>query len=153
LVGIISAVKPGNKVDITYIRNGQQKQTSVMVEDRAKLFPDRTEEAEDNARDAVPAPTKLGVTVRSLTQDQVERLGLTAGCGVIVTEVKPDSFADDIDMRPGDIILQINRQAVNSEDEFRKLTTQLKSGQDVAFLVRRGRGQNGGNVFLSGTLP
>jgi serine protease Do len=153
LVGIISAVKPGNKVDITYIRDGQQKQTSVMVEDRAKLFPDRTEEAEDTARDAAPAPTKLGVTVRSLTQDQVERLGLTAGRGVIVTEVKPDSFADDIDMRPGDIILQINRHPVNSEDEFRKFTAQLKSGQDVAFLVRRGRGQNGGNVFLSGTLP
>ena len=30
---------------------------------------------------------------------------------------------------------------------------QLKPGQDVAFLVHRGRGPNSGNVFLSGTLP
>jgi serine protease Do len=153
LVGIISAVKPGNKVDITYVRNGQQKQASVMVEDRTKLFADRTEEAEDTPKDSEPAPTKLGVSVRSLTQDQVDRLGLTSGRGVIVTEVKPDSFADDIGLQPGMVIVRVNRQQVNSEEDFRKLTSQLKSGQDVVFLVRQGRGANSGNVFLSGTLP
>src|SRR5215813_7484172 len=40
LVNIISAVKPGSKVDITYVRNGQEKKASVGVEDRTKLFPD-----------------------------------------------------------------------------------------------------------------
>jgi serine protease Do len=153
LVSIISQVKPGNKVDLTYIRNGQQKQASVSVEDRAKLFPDRTEEAEDNGTEAEPKPTKLGVTVRSLTQDQVERLGLTNGKGVIVTDVKADSFADDIGLQPGMVIVQVNRQPVNNEEEFRKLTSQLKSGQDVVFLVHQGRGSNGGNIFISGTLP
>ena len=152
-MGIISAVKPGNKVDITYVRNGQQKQARVMVEDRAKLFADRTEEAEDTPKDSEPAPTKLGVSVRSLTQDQVDRLGLTNGRGVIVTEVKPDSFADDIGLQPGMVIVRVNRQQVNTEEDFRKLTSQLKSGQDVVFLVRQGRGANSGNVFLSGTLP
>src|SRR5215469_9639436 len=153
LVSIISAVKPGNKVDITYVRNGQQKQASVSVEDRAKLFPDRTEEAEDTGTDAAPKPTKLGVTVHSLTQDQIERLGISNGKGVIVTEVKPDSFADDIGLQPGMVIVQLNRQPVNNEEDFRKMTSQLKSGQDVVFLVHQGRGQSGGNVFISGTLP
>src|SRR5215469_4847886 len=153
LVSIISAVKPGNKVDITYVRNGQQKQASVSVEDRAKLFPDRTEEAEDTGTDSAPKPTKLGVTVHSLTQDQIERLGISNGKGVIVTEVKPDSFADDIGLQPGMVIVQLNRQPVNNEEDFRKMTSQLKSGQDVVFLVHQGRGQSGGNVFISGTLP
>jgi serine protease Do len=70
----------------------------------------------------------------------------------VVTDVKTDSFAEDIGMVPGDVVLQINRQRVNSEEDFRKLTGQLKTGQDVVFLVHRGRA-NGGNVFLSGTLP
>jgi serine protease Do len=146
-------VKPGNKVDLTYIRNGQQKQASVMVEDRAKLTPDRTEEADVNADDSSPKPSKLGITVHSLTQDQVERLGVPSGKGVMVTEVKPDSFADDIGLQPGMVILRINKQPVNSEEEFRKFASQLKSGEDVVFLVHQGRGSNGGNVFLSGTLP
>lgn len=153
LVSIISAVRPGNKVDITYVRNGQQRQASVAVEDRAKLFPDRTEEAEDSSGSHEPTPTKLGVTVHSLTQDQVDRLGITNRKGVIVTEVKPDSFADDIGLRPGMIVVEINRQPVNSEEDFRKLTSQLKSGQDVVFLVHQGRGSNSGNIFISGTLP
>jgi S1-C subfamily serine protease len=51
------------------------------------------------------------------------------------------------------VILKINKQPVNSEEDFRKITSQLKSGQDVVFLVRTGRGANGGNTFVSGTLP
>jgi serine protease Do len=152
LVSIISAVHPGNKVGITYVRNGQQKEASVGVEDRVKLFPDRTDETEEASNNREPAPTKLGVTVHSLTQDQSDRLGLTNGKGVIVTEVRPDSFAEDIDVRSGDVILEVNRHPVANEDEFRKLTSQLKSGSDVVFLIHRGR-SGGGNLFLSGTLP
>ena len=153
LVSYISAVKPGNKIDLAYVRDGQQKQASVMVGDRAKMFGARTDEAENTGTDNTPAPSKLGVNVRSLSQEQADRLGLSAGKGVIVTDVKPDSFAEDIGIQPGDVVTQINRQPVNGEDDFRKLTSQLKSGQDVVFLVHRGRGGNGGNVFLSGTLP
>jgi serine protease Do len=153
LVSIISAVRPGNKVDITYVRNGQQKQTSVGVEDRTKLFPDRNEESEDASNSHEPAPTKLGVTVHSLNQEQTDRLGITNGKGVIVTEVRPDSFAEDIDVRTGDVILEVNRHAVSSEDDFRKQTSQLKTGEDVVFLIRRGRGANSRNEFHSGTLP
>jgi S1-C subfamily serine protease len=67
--------------------------------------------------------------------------------------VKPSSFADDLGFNRGDVILEVNRQPVNSEDDFRKVTSQLKGGQDVAFLVRQGRGRNAGTIFLSGTLP
>jgi serine protease Do len=116
------------------------------------MFGSRPDETEEASNDAAPAPSKLGVNVRSLNQEQAERLGLSGNKGVIITEVKPDSFAEDIGLQPGDVVTQINRQPVNDEDEFRKLTGQLKSGQDVVFLVRRGR-TNGGNVFLSGTLP
>ncbi|HLW55412.1 MAG TPA: Do family serine endopeptidase [Candidatus Angelobacter sp.] len=151
LVSIISSVKPGNKVDITYVRNGQQKQASVSVEDRTKLFPDRTEEAENADDTPAAAPSKLGLSVRALTREQSDRLGIPGGQGVIVTEVKPDTFADDIQMQPGYVIMQVNRQPINNEEDFRKVTSQLKSGQDVVFLVRSGR--NGGNIFVSGTLP
>jgi serine protease Do len=153
LVSMISATKPGSKIALSVLRNGQQKDINVAVEDRRKLFGDRTEEADDTSSEGEAAPAKLGITVHSLTQEQAEQLGLSGVKGVIVTEVKPDSFADDIGMQRGYVILQINRHAVNNEEEFRKTTAQLKSGQDVVFLVRTGRGQNAGNVFLSGTLP
>ena len=57
-------------------------------------------------------------------------------------------------MSRGDIILEINKQTVDSEEQFSRLSMALKSGQDVVFLVRqRGAGRQGGTIFLAGTLP
>ena len=39
------------------------------------------------------------------------------------------------------------------EEDFRKVTSKLKSGDDVVFLIRSGRGSGAGSIFLSGTLP
>src|SRR5690348_15529606 len=153
LVNLISATRPGNKLNVTYLRNGQEKQATVVVADRAKLFNDRTDQPDDAPSESEPAPTKLGITVKAVTPEMAERMGTPEGKGVQVTDVKPDSFGDDIQLQPGMIILKVNKQPVNSEDDFRKATSQLKSGQDVVFLVRAGRGANGGNTFISGTLP
>src|SRR5205807_5372427 len=153
LVSLISATKPGSKITLTLMRNGQPKEVGVTVVDRAKLFGDRTEESDASSPEGEASPAKLGITVHSLTSDQAEQLGIPGGKGVVVTEVKPDSFADDIGVQRGIVILKVNGKPVGSEEEFRKITSQLKSGQDVIFLVRQGRGPSGGNVFLSGTLP
>jgi serine protease Do len=141
-------------MNLTYIRNGQEKQATVTVADRAKLFADRTEQgSDDTPEESEPTPTKLGITVKPVSPEMAERAGVPEGKGVQVMEVKPDSFGDDIGLVPGLIVLKVNKQAVNTEEEFRKITSQLKSGQDVVFLVHSGRGANGGNTFVSGTLP
>ena len=72
---------------------------------------------------------------------------------MVVTDVRPGSFADDIGLTRGDIVLQVNKQPVNSEDDFRKVTAQFKSGDDVVFLVRQGRGRNSGTIFVGGKMP
>ena len=69
-------------------------------------------------------------------------------------EVKPGSFADTAGLSRGDVILEINKQPVNSEDDYTRISSTLKSGQDVVFLVRqRGAGRQDGTIFLAGTLP
>ena len=83
-----------------------------------------------------------------------DRLDVPAGKGVIVQDVKPGSFAEDVGLSRGDIILEINKQSVNSEEDVSKVESKLKSGQDVVFLVRqRGAGPQDGTNFLAGTLP
>ena len=71
----------------------------------------------------------------------------------MIASVEPGSFADDIGLTRGDVILQVNKQAVNTEDDFRKVTLQFKSGDDVVFLVRQGRGRNSGTIFVGGKMP
>ena len=151
LIAEITKIHPGSKVPITYTRNGQQATASVQVEDRAKLYGQTTPTEEGGPADQ-PQESKLGITVRNITPEMADRAGIPAQ-GVQVTDVAPGKFGDDIGMNPGDVILQINRQPVNNEADFRKLTSALKPGDDVVFLVRSGRGRNAATIFKSGRLP
>ena len=53
-------------------------------------------------------------------------------------DVKTGSFAEDVGLTRGDIVLEVNKQPVDSEDQFTRVSATLKSGQDVVFLVRQG---------------
>jgi serine protease Do len=154
LVGDIAGRKPGAKVTLGLIRNGKKQDTTVTVADRAKLFASRLGEEEDSSDNSAPKESKLGLSVRAVTPDIADRLDIPAGKGIIVQDVKPGSFADDVGLNRGDVILEINKQPVNSEDDFTRISSTLKSGQDVVFLVRsRGAGRQDGTIFLAGTLP
>ena len=72
--------------------------------------------------------------------------------GVIVQDLKPDGFGDTVGLSRGDVILEINKQPVNSEDDFQKIESQVKSGQDVVFLVRPRGTRDNTTVFMGGTL-
>ena len=154
LVADIASRKPGTKVTLGFVRGGKKQDAAVTVADRAKLFAARLGEEEENGESAGPKQSKLGLSVRAVTPDIADRLDIPAAKGVIVQDVKPGSFADDVGVSRGDVILEINKQPVNSEDDFNRISSNLKSGQDVVFLVRqRGAGRNDGTIFLAGTLP
>ncbi|HTU41374.1 MAG TPA: Do family serine endopeptidase [Candidatus Aquilonibacter sp.] len=154
LVDDIASRKPGSKVELDFVRNGKQQQTTVTVADRAKLFATRLNDDENDSGDNTPKQSRFGLTVRKLTPEMAERLDMPAGKGVIVQDVKPGSFADDVNLNRGDVILEINKQPVNSEEDLARIEASLKSGQDVVFLVRpRGATSQDGTVFLPGTLP
>jgi len=153
LVSDIAARKPGSKIDLSFIRNGKPQDATVTIADRAKLFAAELGEDEENDQSA-PKPSKFGVTVRKVTPEMAERLDLPIGKGVIVQDVKPGSFAEDVNLGRGDIILEINKQPVNSEEEFARIEAGMRSGQDVVFLVRqRGSSRQDGMIFDAGTLP
>jgi len=154
LVADIASRKPGSKVNLGFLRNGKAQETSVTIADRAKLFAARLGEDQENEDENSPKQSKFGVTVRKVTPEMADRLDMPAGKGVIVQDVKPGSFAEDVNLGRGDIILEINKQPVNSEEDFTRLESSMKSGQDVVFLVRpRGSTRQDGTIFDAGTLP
>ncbi len=153
LVDDIASRKPGSKVDLGFVRNGKPENATVIVADRAKLFAARLGEDQENDEANAPKPSKMGVTVRKLTPEMADRLDIAAK-GVIVEDVKPGSFAEDIALNRGDVILEINKQPVNSEEDFAHIESSLKSGQDVVLLVmQRGSSKQDGTIFKAGTLP
>jgi serine protease Do len=154
LVADIASRKPGAKVELGFLRNGKKQDATVTIADRSKLFAARLNEDEGENDESTPKQSKFGLTVRKLTPEMADRLDMPAGKGVIVQDVKPNSFAEDINLGRGDVILEVNKQPVNSEEDFTRIESSLKSGQDVVFLIRpRGATRQDGTIFVAGTLP
>jgi serine protease Do len=153
LVAEISSLKPGTQAKIGYIRSSKEQTVEVTIADRAKLFAARLGGEEAQGEEGQPQESKFGVVVKGITQDLAQRYQLPNTKGVIVQDVKPDGFGDTAGLSRGDVILEINKQPVNNEEDFRRIESQTKSGQDVVFLVRPRGTRDNSTVFMGGTLP
>ena len=152
LVTDIAARKPGSTVRLGYVRAGQNATASLTIADRAKLYAAQpASQNGENGPESAPNASegKLGVTVEAVPGPLASK-GLH---GVLVTQVKPGSFADESGLAAGMVITEINRQAVTSLEQFQSLVSGLKAGQDVGFRVVDSRNPSGGGTYLGGTLP
>jgi serine protease Do len=152
LVTDIAARKPGSTVHLGYVRGGQTSTATLTIADRAKLYAAQpSSENGQNGPESAPNASegKLGITVEAVPGPLASK-GIH---GVLVTQVKPGSFADESGLTPGLVITEINRQPVTSIEQFQSLVSALKAGQDVGFRVVDSRNPTAGGTYLGGTLP
>jgi len=155
LVTTVSATPVSTPLNITVEREGQRHDLKVVVADRALLFPEQGANGpQDSSPNGEPATAKFGMQILNLTEQQADRLGIKQKGGVQVKSVEPGSFADDIGLQPGDVIVSINRQPVNSTADISKFSNTLKPGDAVQFRVlSRGPGNDWTARYAAGTLP
>jgi serine protease Do len=152
LVTDIAARKPGSTVHLGYVRGGQTSTSTLTIADRAKLYAAQpSSQNGQNGPESAPNASegKLGITVEAVPGPLASK-GIK---GVLVTQVKPGSFADESGLTPGLVITEINRQPVTSMEQFQSLVSALKAGQDVGFRVVDSRNPTAGGTYLGGTLP
>jgi serine protease Do len=154
LVATISAAQPGDKVEMKVLRDGKPVEVSVRIGDRAQVVADKdgpgNEPAEGPEGETMHA--RLGVNVQNLTDSDRQQMGLKTG-SVVIASVEPSSFAEDIGLQKGDVLVEINRHQVTSSADVRNLMQSAKPGEAMAFKVMRNTGGNWATVFAAGTLP
>ncbi len=151
LVTDISSRPVGSSVEIGYLRDGKQHTASVVIGDRAKTYADI---AGDQSQGEAPqesdaGQSKLGITVSAVPAATASKMGIPGG--VVIASVTPGSFADEIGLGKGNLIVEINRQPVTDEASYRGIVSRLKTGDDVVFVLHDTRSK-GGNSFVGGTL-
>jgi serine protease Do len=152
LVNPIAQAPLGSKVKLTYIRDRQQKETTATVEDRTRVFPNAAGRLGDQPGEA--APSEFGLHVEELTPERGHRVGIEGQKGVVVSEVDPASFAEDLGFGRGDVIAEINREPVDNVSEYRQAVSKLKAGDEVVFKVfRRQDSDRILTLYLSGRVP
>ena len=87
----------------------------------------------------------FGLRVRELTPEAAKELGLRRVEGVLIERVEPGSPAQDVGLRAGDVILEVNRQRIRTEEEYRKAMEKVVPEKGALLLVSRG----GSTFFVS----
>jgi serine protease Do len=152
LVADISARHVGSTVKLGYLRDGKQEAANVVIGDRAKTYAAIAGEEDDTPtpQEADAGQGKLGITVAAIPPAISAKIGTKNG--VIVTSVRPGSFADEIGLSKLAVITAINKKPVTDEASYRAIVTTLKPKDDVVFVIQSAT-QKGFNSYVGGTLP
>jgi serine protease Do len=127
----VSQHTPGSKMTMHVMRDGKPQTLDITLgEFHAKG------ETEQASADDTEKGSRLGVAVADLTPDVRQQLDLPAQVkGVVIQEVQPGSPAEDAGISRGDVILEINRQPVQSSDQFVSDVHKLAKDKDLLLLV------------------
>ncbi len=79
----------------------------------------------------------IGVQLGALTTQIRNYLSYSGKDGAVIGNVVPGSPADQVGLQPGDVIVQINHQAVTKPDDVTNAVKAMKVGQKVSLLVWR----------------
>ena len=125
----IGGLLPGTRLEMTVWRKGRVKKVEVVLEERniEKLA---KEQGEPEATTAL-----LGLNVRPLTEEEASALEMDRPAGLLVVEMTEDSPAGRHGVRPGDVILEANGQAVNSAAAFEKVLNEDARAKGVVMLL------------------
>ncbi|NEX64170.1 PDZ domain-containing protein [Noviherbaspirillum sp. 17J57-3] len=83
---------------------------------------------------------RIGVQLQELTQDLAQSLGMKNAHGVLVAAVQRNGPADRAGLRPGDVIVSVNKEQVQTAADMARLVGSAKPGSTVDVeVVREGR--------------
>ena len=128
---LIAATPPGTTLPVQVVHQGRVKSVNVDI----GLLPS-TPKDRPSPPPAVEGP---GLTVRTLSSELANRIGMKGLKGVIVVDVTPGSAAEDGGLEEGDVIVSFLGRGAESEKQFSQLMKSVRPGQVVVLkIVRKG---------------
>jgi serine protease Do len=165
LIRRIASLPVGSVANIDYVRAGERRIANVKLEERqedadarsdfrpAPVDPRGPRKAPEQKDKAKPV-SGIGISVKTLTPELAKLHGLDGARGAIVVGIERGSIADENNLTEDDLIVEINNRPVNSQEEFARVTRDLKSGDDVVIKVlRKERGPLRRLWIVSFTMP
>ena len=129
----VASYAPGTKTKVKVIRGGKEKTLKIKLGE----LPDEV------ARSSRRTPGKaveqnLGLVVQEITPRVQKRFGIEQSSGVVITDVQSGSAAAVAGLRPGDVVLEINKDRIANLDNYRTTMDAAPPGGNLLFLIQRG---------------
>ena len=154
LRSLISQVELNKNVELEVVRDAKPMKVTARIKEQPTNYltsrvvpqPGSPQQPEENEPSQPDQPEQAGgglasVHVTDLTPDLARQLDLPNGVrGVVVTNVDPDSGVAEL--QKGDVIEEINQQAINSVTDYEKISGSLDPNQAQVLSVCRHRARS-----------
>jgi serine protease Do len=141
LVRMVVGTKPGTTVPVRIVRDRMERTLSVTV-DELDLEAESTARNGGGGREpgdpAQETSSGFGITLQNVTPEIARRLRLENQRGAVVTDIEQGSPAARAGIQPGDVIVRVGRQPVESAAEAQRELARVASGGTAFLRVLRG---------------
>lgn len=146
---MVAQTPPKTAVSFKALRNGQSKDFSVtLAELPDEMVASRNDDPSERSAEA-RRNSLAGVETMDLDRETRRQFDIPNRVrGVAVTKVEADSAAAEAGLRPGDVIIEANRQPVRNEQELAEQLDAAK-GKRVLLRVYNQTGGQSGSRYLS----
>jgi serine protease Do len=128
----VSEMVPGNSITLGILRDGKPDTVHITV---GEFHAANTQEA-DNSGSGGAQGGKLGLAVANITPDVRQQYNIPERVeGAEIQNVRPGSAAEDAGLTTGDVILEVNRHAVDNANSFVSQVHASPAGKDILLLV------------------
>lgn len=124
----------GSKVPIRINRGGEELTLTYTPTERPESFGLASSGPQPEVEPEATELSSLGLEVADLTKQTAEALGVEMGSGVVITDVEPDSPADNAGLTEGAMIKQVNRRSIANIKQFQTIVSQADG--DLLCLVK-----------------
>ncbi len=133
LPSIVSATPVGTNAEVIVIRKGERKTFSVKLGERPP--------SDETGMEQESSSMNLGMTVEALTEEKARRYDIQDSEGLLVVDVDFNSPAGEAGLRQGDIIKEVDRVKMLTEDDFNSKLKSYKPGDKILLLIKRGKSE------------
>jgi serine protease Do len=148
---MVTATRPGTTVPIRIVRDQQERTISVTVEELDLESESAALRSDNRGGGNTPqeeTTSGFGLTLGNITPQVAQQLRLDRGVqGAVFTSVEPGSPAARAGMAPGDVIVRVGQESVQSAAEASRALGAIQSGGTAFLRILR----NGQETFVAVT--
>jgi len=129
LPSLVADLTVGRDVPMVVVRDGSEMRLNARIARLEDETPAKVADAQEKGQ--------LGLSVQPITPPVARELGLKVKEGVLVRDVVEGGRAAEAGIRPGDVIVEINRQPVRTVEDLKVRVDNQAKNEPIVLLVNR----------------